>query len=101
MKLKVKILFSFFLFMCVVFYGCQYRKSNNSSKYNVTRGTVTFNHDAVATRYYADPWKTEWEYECKYNSTLTLVFQSGTLDILVEDIGNGEYRIIAKERIIK
>lgn len=101
MKLKVKILFSFLLFTCVLFYGCQYGKSNNSSKYNVMKGTIKFNHDAESTRYYANPWETEWEYKCKYNSTLTLVFQGGTLDILVEDIGNGEYRIIAKERIIK
>lgn len=101
MKLKVKIFFSFLLFMCVVFHGCQYEKSKSSSKYNATRGITKFNHDADVIRYHANPWETEWEYDCKYNSTLTLVFQEGTLDIVVKDIGDGKYKIIAKERITK
>lgn len=101
MKLKVKIFFSFLLFTCVVFHGCQYGKSSVNPKYKATRGIVKFNHDAEAIRYYANPWETEWEYDCKYNSTLTLVFQGGTLDIIVKDIGDEKYKIIAKERIIK
>lgn len=99
MKLKIKIFFSFLLFVCALLSSCNIKES--STKYKVTRGVTKFNHDSELVRYHADPWETEWEYECKYNSTLTLVFQGGTLDVIVKDIGDRKYKIIAKERIIK
>jgi len=95
-KIKTLIAISGILLITAIS-ACGWQKADALTNLTVMRQAPGFNQHAEMIEYKATPFKTSWKYQCSYGKPLTLVFQGATLEVTINEAGQGQYTLLAKE----
>ena len=96
-KIKTLIVISGILLITAI-NACGWQKTDALTNLAVMRQVPGFNQHAEMIEYKATPFTTSWKYQCSYGKPLTLVFQGITLEVTVNEAGQGQYTLVAKEK---